>query len=82
MEREPDFELICELIDASYVDTAMKQLDKLLTIYAKAGEADMMLDMLEILHLNYLDIEPIGYRLMLLRKRLGLDDYQDDFFDN
>lgn len=80
MQPEPDFQLICELIDASYIDTAVKQLDKLLKIHAVAGEVEIMLDILETLHVNYLDVEPIGYRLMLLRQRLGMDDYRDDFF--
>lgn len=82
MKPEPDYQLICDLLNEGFVDTAIKQLDRLLTIHAKAGEVDVMLDMLEGLHVTYLDIEPNGYRLMLLRKRLGLGDYRDNFFSN
>lgn len=80
MLPEPDYQLICDLLDEGFIDTAIKQLDRLLTIHAKANRVDVMLEILEGLHVTYLDVEPIGYRLMLLRKRLGLDDYRDSFF--
>lgn len=80
MDYEPDYQLICDLLDEGFIDTAIKQLDRLLTLHAKAGQTDVMLEILEALHVNYLDVEAIGYRLMLLRKRLGLDDYRDAFF--
>lgn len=71
MSSEPNLDDIFHLLDNSETEKAIKQLDVLLSLYAKDGNINAIVDILEVLHLNYLEVHPIQWRLRETYKRLG-----------
>ncbi len=71
MSSDPNLDDIFHLLDNSETEKAIKQLDVLLSLYAKDGNITAIVDILEVLHLNYLEIHPIQWRLRETYKRLG-----------
>jgi len=71
MTDAPDLEKITRLLDESKTEKAIRELDKLMSLYARDKNVNAIVDILEMLHLNYLEVHPIQWRLREVYRRLG-----------
>jgi len=71
MSNAPDLDTITRLLDESKTEQAIRELDKLMTLYARDKNVNAIVDILEMLHLNYLEVHPIQWRLREVYSRLG-----------
>lgn len=71
MPDYPNLEDITRLLDESKTEQAIRELDKLMSLYARDKNVNAIVDILEMLHLNYLEVHPIQWRLREVYRRLG-----------
>jgi len=71
MTDAPDLETITRLLDESKTEEAILELDKLMTLYARDKNVNAIVDILQMLHINYLEVQEIQWRLCEVYRRLG-----------
>ncbi|GEM_PF-3360777 len=71
MSDAPDLSEITRLLDISKTDEAVRELDKLMTLYARDKNISAIVDILEMLHINYLEVYEIQWRLQEVYRRMG-----------
>lgn len=71
MANHPDLDNITQLLDRAKTEDAIHELDMLMTLYARDKNIGAIVDILEMLHINYLEVYEIQWRLQEVYQRLG-----------